>query len=645
MANCTNRFYAEDQDGNELSFGVGVAIYKYHSGSWHWVINKWIDSSSGASTSLTAGGTYKAVPDTENSNYVTPDEETWTACRKDITLVYEKIICTAGDKKCIGSDVYKCNRDGTEWRLSERCPDGCTGGECDEVVVKPDPIITSIGTTDVPKLCEPITFTNVVEWDDDGGDGKRAVSWQYTKDTKEYDGCGSGLFWSQFSTEQWATHTFDVDDADITRIRCIVTNKHGNHDCAMIPDFAFDDVERTLYQVAWELFLTEPPSLILTHIVLALAVSFAKMIEDSMEGMDKISPIYAPRSRKMEESYWICKNACDKKLGDALAEAIIAYRQDVTEAEEALEADKERFEEENTYIEFSRETDLRRIELTLFEECLEGLLPTGDLHCTSNQAFFYVDLNGSMAGFSYANKLLVFKLPVGDVVVKIYKGGCVPESCKRTVTIVEGDTKTFNCNMTEAGECSPITNVKIYTDPLSPTTDDTVSFNGSANCGDPIDSWEWDFGDGHTATGQAVTHRYRHDGVYTVKLAVSSECASEFTARNITVSEEGCSPVTNVNIYTDPLSPKNDQIVSFNGSARSYDPLKNWEWDFGDGHTATGQAVTHRYTSAGVYTVELTVTNDCEESESTERNITVSEETPTGGSTTLSIPNVLYRTH
>jgi len=120
-------------------------------------------------------------------------------------------------------------------------------------------------------------------------------------------------------------------------------------------------------------------------------------------------------------------------------------------------------------------------------------------------------------------------------------------------------------------------------------------------------------------------------------LTVSSECTSEFTARNITVSEEGCSPVTNVNIYTDPLSPKNDQIVSFNGSARSDNPFESWEWDFGDGHTATGQAVTHRYTSAGVYTVELTVTNDCEESESTERNITVSEETQTGGSTTLSI--------
>jgi PKD repeat protein len=92
-----------------------------------------------------------------------------------------------------------------------------------------------------------------------------------------------------------------------------------------------------------------------------------------------------------------------------------------------------------------------------------------------------------------------------------------------------------------------------------------------------------------------------------------------------------CSPVTAVSIYIDPLSPIEDQTVSFNGSAKSDDPITAWEWKFGDGFTATKQAVTHPYGSAGIYTVELKVTNDCGEYATTTRNVTVSEEVPETG--------------
>jgi hypothetical protein len=98
-----------------------------------------------------------------------------------------------------------------------------------------------------------------------------------------------------------------------------------------------------------------------------------------------------------------------------------------------------------------------------------------------------------------------------------------------------------------------------------------------------------------------------------------------------------CSPVTAVSIYIDPLSPVKDQTVSFNGSAKSNDPITSWEWKFGDGFTATGQAVAHPYGSAGIYKVELKVTNDCGEYATTTRNVTVSEEEPPTESTTLQI--------
>ncbi len=52
------------------------------------------------------------------------------------------------------------------------------------------------------------------------------------------------------------------------------------------------------------------------------------------------------------------------------------------------------------------------------------------------------------------------------------------------------------------------------------------------------------------------------------------------------------------------------QVVVFDGSASSGQaPLVAWNWDFGDGATASGVVVQHTYTTAGTFTVRLTVTD------------------------------------
>ena len=53
-------------------------------------------------------------------------------------------------------------------------------------------------------------------------------------------------------------------------------------------------------------------------------------------------------------------------------------------------------------------------------------------------------------------------------------------------------------------------------------------------------------------------------------------------------------------------------IISFDGSA-SNDPdgnIVSWEWEFGDGATGTGPMPTHTYNEPGRYLVQLTVTSD-----------------------------------
>jgi heat shock protein HslJ len=60
------------------------------------------------------------------------------------------------------------------------------------------------------------------------------------------------------------------------------------------------------------------------------------------------------------------------------------------------------------------------------------------------------------------------------------------------------------------------------------------------------------------------------------------------------------------------------QVVVFDGSASTGQvPLVSWRWDFGDGATASGVVVQHTYTSAGTFTVRLTVTDQRDQTGST----------------------------
>jgi hypothetical protein len=62
----------------------------------------------------------------------------------------------------------------------------------------------------------------------------------------------------------------------------------------------------------------------------------------------------------------------------------------------------------------------------------------------------------------------------------------------------------------------------------------------------------------------------------------------------------------------DPHSAPVGTTINFDASA-SYDPdgtIVSYEWDFGDGATATGAIASHAYAANGIYTVTLTVTDD-----------------------------------
>ena len=139
-----------------------------------------------------------------------------------------------------------------------------------------------------------------------------------------------------------------------------------------------------------------------------------------------------------------------------------------------------------------------------------------------------------------------------------------------------------------------------------------VSFDASASA-DPdghIVRYDWDFGDGETGRGVQVTHTYRDDGEYQVRLTVRDDRGAEGTAiATVTV----LNPPPVARFTWRPAEPVVGQTVVFDASP-SYDPASlgtkevvGWHWDFGDGTQGEGRVVEHVYMLPGEYEVTLVV--------------------------------------
>jgi PKD repeat protein len=150
----------------------------------------------------------------------------------------------------------------------------------------------------------------------------------------------------------------------------------------------------------------------------------------------------------------------------------------------------------------------------------------------------------------------------------------------------------------------------------------TFDASGSQDADGTIASYKWDFGDGATGSGGAVTHTYPSTGAYAVRLTVTDDKGATGTANRIlTVSSTNTSPTAGFTAgCTDSI-----RWCSFDASA-SQDPdgsISTYTWDFGDGITGTGMYAQHTYTAPGTYTVELTTIDDKGATGTASKQITV----------------------
>lgn len=131
----------------------------------------------------------------------------------------------------------------------------------------------------------------------------------------------------------------------------------------------------------------------------------------------------------------------------------------------------------------------------------------------------------------------------------------------------------------------------------------------------------WNFGDGTTATGPLVSHRFTEQGTYEVTVTVIDDEAAE-TVRSVPIQVLNLRPEVSLLSPDDVAEHLVKAPVTFD--ARGHDPDGGdieFRWTFGDGTTEVGPRVTHSFSEAGTYTVVLDVTD--EEQSTTRTTLTI----------------------
>lgn len=114
--------------------------------------------------------------------------------------------------------------------------------------------------------------------------------------------------------------------------------------------------------------------------------------------------------------------------------------------------------------------------------------------------------------------------------------------------------------------------------------------------------WFWNFGDGGTSTLKNPSHTYTLPGSYDVSLIATD---AQGCSDTLVIS----SAIHVINTADDFVTPPTvNGCAPFNTSFSNLIPgAASWLWNFGDGTTSALQSPSHTYTTAGTYTVSLTV--------------------------------------
>ncbi len=182
------------------------------------------------------------------------------------------------------------------------------------------------------------------------------------------------------------------------------------------------------------------------------------------------------------------------------------------------------------------------------------------------------------------------------------------------VTDAEGNvdaTRPLGIQVRDPADLAP-PNANFTWDPATPVVRAPVQFRDRSTTGrnSPVTSWFWEFGDGSTsASANPAPKAYASAGRYTVRLTVANDEGVDTAEAVLTVA----GPPSEINPDFDFADAAGSKAITagdvvFFSDISTGGPT-SWQWDFGDGSTATGDKVGHQFRVAGEYRVRLTVAN------------------------------------
>ena len=147
-----------------------------------------------------------------------------------------------------------------------------------------------------------------------------------------------------------------------------------------------------------------------------------------------------------------------------------------------------------------------------------------------------------------------------------------------------------------------------------------IAFQDTSRTAFGIKQWQWDFGDGGTASVSKPQHSYVGTNTWPVRLII--------------YNVSGCSDTVQAPVFAKPNTPPSATIINnptgcarqpvhYTAVVNSEDPVTLYSWTFSNGSSANGEVVTNAYGGSGIFTAKLIIGTQYGCYDTTESTITV----------------------
>lgn len=163
-----------------------------------------------------------------------------------------------------------------------------------------------------------------------------------------------------------------------------------------------------------------------------------------------------------------------------------------------------------------------------------------------------------------------------------------------------------------------------------------TKFTASVSAGNEV-FYEWDFGDGNTATGPAPSHTYAEAGAYIVNVTASNSIGESSVGLVVQVhaANENEVPIAGLSATQEGPAIVGD-AVRFTAKVDEGSNV-TFAWDFGDGSVGVGANVSHTFAELGIYSVKVIASNSVSQASAT-LPVVVSTVSAGGSSTQIHLP-------